>query len=84
MRKCTDRKGVKDLPISPQGLPAVFLEGLAAVCRAGLPAVILSAVFVADWRAVLGKSGCCEEESNQSLSVMPVEPQGQVRLTSGG
>jgi len=40
------------------------------------------AVFVADWRGVLGKSGCREEESNQSLSVMPVEPHGQARGTT--
>jgi len=78
---CTARKGVKDLPISAQGLPAVrraglpavIMEGLPAVRRAGLPAVIFTRRpsgglvrrfygGVADWRAVLGKSGCCEEE----------------------
>jgi len=32
---CTARKGVKDLPILAQGLPAVFLEGLSAVFMAG-------------------------------------------------
>ena len=31
---CTARKGVKDLPILAQGLPAVFLEGLPAVLLA--------------------------------------------------
>ena len=34
MRMCTARKGVKDLPILAQGLPAVFLEGLPAVLLA--------------------------------------------------
>jgi len=33
---CTARKGVKDLPISAQGLPALFPEGLPAVRLAGL------------------------------------------------
>ena len=39
---------MKDVPIFPQGLPAVLLEGLPAVSLAGLPAVCragLSAVF---------------------------------------
>jgi len=35
----TARKGVKDVPILPQGLPAVRLEGLSTVFLAGLPAV---------------------------------------------
>ena len=34
MRMCTARKGVKDLPILAQGLPAVLLEGLSAVFMA--------------------------------------------------
>ena len=33
---CSARKGVKDLPILAQGLPAVFLEGLPAVRLEGL------------------------------------------------
>ena len=37
---------MKDLPILPQDLPAVGLEGLPAVGLEGLPAVL-----VADWRA---------------------------------
>jgi len=37
---------VKDLPIFPQGLPAVFMAG---------------------WRAVFGKSGCCEEECKRII-----------------
>ena len=36
MRMCSARKGVKDLPILAQGLPAVFLEGLPAVRLEGL------------------------------------------------
>jgi len=36
---CKARKGVKDLSILPQGLPAVFMAGLPAVFMAGLPAV---------------------------------------------
>jgi len=42
-----------DLPILPQGLPAVILEGLPAGRLEGLPAVRqagLSAVFIAEWR----------------------------------
>jgi len=31
---CTARKGVEDLPILAQGLPAIFLEGLPAVFMA--------------------------------------------------
>jgi len=38
-----------DLPILAQSLPAVLLEDL-------------SAVFMAEWRTVLGKRSCCEEE----------------------
>jgi len=100
---CTARKGVKDLPISAQGLPAVrraglpavIMEGLPAVRRAGLPAVIFTRRpsgglvrrfygGVADWRAVLGKSGCWERNAHQSLSVMPVEPHGQALQKHGG
>ena len=66
---CTACKGVKDLPILAQSLPAVRLAGL-------------SAVFVADWRAVLGKSGCWERNAHQSLSVTPVEPHGKARGTN--
>jgi len=40
------------------------------------PPLFLYAVFVADWRAVLGKSGCCEEKCKQSLSVTPMESHG--------
>ena len=42
--------------------------GLARRSSGGLvrrhfyPPYFLSAVFMADWRGVLGKSGCCEEE----------------------
>jgi hypothetical protein len=47
---CTDRKGVKDLPISAQGLPAVRRAGLPTVFfirrspggLEGLPAVLLA------------------------------------------
>ena len=38
---CRACKGVKDLPILAQGLPAVRLEGLPAVRLASLPAVLL-------------------------------------------
>ena len=37
---CKARKGVKDLPIFTQGLPAVFLADLPAVRLADLSAVI--------------------------------------------
>ena len=76
------RKGVKDVPISAQGLPAYGgparhpLGGFTSLWLV-YPPFFLSAVFVADWRVyppcfgrgVLGKSGCCEEESNQSQVV---------------
>jgi len=50
---CKAPKGVRDLPISAQGLPAVFfirrlyggLEGLPAVCLESLPAVLLADCF---------------------------------------
>jgi len=38
-------------------LSAVFMVGLPTVRLAGLPAV-----FMAEWRGVLHKSGCCEKE----------------------
>jgi len=60
---CTARKGVKDLPISAQSLPAVFM---------------------AEWRNVLDKSGCWERNAKQSLSVTPMEPHGQALQKHGG
>jgi len=42
---CTARKGVKDLPILAQGLPAIFLEGLSAIFLEGLPAVFMADCF---------------------------------------
>jgi hypothetical protein len=45
MIMCTARKGVKDLPISAQGLPAIFLAGLPAVCLEGLPAVLFTRLW---------------------------------------
>jgi hypothetical protein len=57
---------IQGLPaLSWAGLPAVFLEDLSAVLLAGLPAVIFIRRLyggMADWRNVLGKNGCCEEE----------------------
>jgi len=41
------------------------------------PLLFLYAVFVADWRVVLAKSGCWERNAHQSLSVTPMEPHGQ-------
>ena len=46
-----------DVPIFPQSLPAVFVEGLSAVfmadlsavCLEGLSAVFFIAVLLADW-----------------------------------
>jgi len=78
-----------------KGLPAVFLAGLSAVLledlpsfsMAGLSAVSLaglSVVFVADWRAVLGKSSCWARDAHQSLSVIPMEPHGQALHKHGG
>ena len=37
MRMCASRKGVKDVPILPQGLPAVFPEGLSVVFVVACP-----------------------------------------------
>jgi len=34
----------------------------------------LSAVFLADWRGVLGKSGCWARNATQSLSVTATKP----------
>jgi len=53
MRMCKAPKGVRDLPISAQGLPAVFfirrlyggLEGLPAVCLEGLSTVFMTGCF---------------------------------------
>jgi len=50
---CKAPKGVRDLPISAQGLPAVFfirrlyggLEGLPAVCLEGLSTVFMTGCF---------------------------------------
>jgi len=55
------------------GLPAVSLEGLPA-SGVVYPPSFLSAGCVAEWRGVLGKTGCWERNANQSLSVTPVEP----------
>jgi len=38
---CTALKGVKDSPILPQGLPAVCRAGLSAVLLEDLPAVFM-------------------------------------------
>jgi hypothetical protein len=46
MCACASRKGVKDVPIFPQGLSAVFVAGLPAVFLEDLPAILLAGLIL--------------------------------------
>jgi hypothetical protein len=65
MRMCTDRKGVKDLPILAQGLPAVLWAGSPA--SGGLIRRFYGGLFSVKVAAV-------KRNINQSLAVMLKKP----------